>query len=114
MFAEKKGLPVEDVDGIKVFEAVNSQDEDAIACLQAFTKEIAVQLFNLQTVLDPERFAIGGGISAQHIFIEYIRNHLNAMYAECPYNVPHAEVVTCKFQNDANLVGALQCFLNTC
>lgn len=32
-------------------------------------------------------------------------------YAACPYDVPRAEVVTCKFQNDANLVGALQCFL---
>lgn len=111
MFAEKKGLPPEQVDGIKVFEAVNNKDEDAIACLHAFTKEIAVQLFNLQTVLDPERFAIGGGISAQPVFIDCIQEHLNAMYAECPYDVPHAEVVTCKFHNDANLVGAVQCFL---
>lgn len=113
MFAEKKGLPPEEVDGIRVFEAVHSGDADAAACLQTFTKEIAVQLFNLQTILDPERFAIGGGISAQPIFIESIRAHLRAMYAECPYQVPHAEVVACKFQNDANLVGAVQCFLDT-
>ncbi len=114
MFAEKKGLALEDVDGEKVFGAVNSGDEDAVECLQKFTKEIAVQLFNLQTVLDPERFAIGGGISAQPIFIESIKNHLKVMYAGCPYDVPHAEVVSCKFQNDANLVGALQCFLTSC
>lgn len=111
LFAEKKGLPAEEVDGVRVFEAVNAGDEDAADCLQKFTREVAVQIFNLQTVLDPERFAIGGGISAQPIFIESIRNHLKALYAACPYDVPHAEVVTCKFQNDANLVGALQCFL---
>ena len=35
------------------------------------------------------------------------------MYAEYPYHVPHAEVVNCKFQNDANLVDAMQYFLNT-
>ncbi len=62
MFAEKKGKDPEEVNGVQVFEAVNKQDPDAVECLQKFTKEIAVQLFNLQTVLDPERFAIGGGI----------------------------------------------------
>ena len=34
-----------------------------------------------------------------------------SMYASCPYDVPQAQVVTCKFFNDANLYGALQCFL---
>ena len=111
LYAEKKDIDSEKVDGILVFDAVNKGDADAVECLQQFTKEIAVQLFNIQTVLDPERFAIGGGISAQPIFIEYIKNNLKALYAKCAYHVPHAEVVSCKFQNDANLIGALQCFL---
>ena len=111
MYAEKKNLAPETVDGVMVFDGVNRQEPEAIECLQKFTKEIAVQLFNIQTILDPERFAIGGGISAQPVFIEYIRNNLKELYAECPYHVPHAEVVSCKFQNDANLVGALQCYL---
>lgn len=111
MFAEKKGKEPEEVDGIQLFDAVNHKDADAIECLQEFTKEVAVQLFNLQTILDPERFAIGGGISAQPVFIEYIKKQLEELYAGCPYEVPRAEVVCCEFQNDANLVGALQCFL---
>ncbi len=111
MYAEKKNLQPSEVDGIQVFEAVNNGDRDAQECLQKFTREVAIQLFNLQTVLDPERFAIGGGISAQPVFIDYIRNNLKELYAKCPYHVPHAEVVACKFQNDANLIGALQCFL---
>lgn len=111
MYAQKKKLAPESVDGIMVFEGVKRQEADAMECLQRFTKEIAVQLFNIQTILDPERFAIGGGISAQPVFIEYIKNNLTELYAGCPYQVPHAEVVSCKFQNDANLIGALQCFL---
>lgn len=111
MYAEKKGLDPAKVDGIMVFNAVNDEDEDARECLDKFTREIAVRMFNLQTVLDPERFAIGGGISAQPIFIEYIKNNLKLLYSQCPYHVPQAEVVSCKFQNDANLYGALQCFL---
>lgn len=111
MFADKKKLPPDEVDGIRVFEAVNAGDADAIECLKRYTKQIAVQIFNLQTVLDPERFAIGGGISAQPVFIEYIRDNLKEMYAKNPYDVPEAEVVACKYLNDANLFGAVQCFL---
>lgn len=111
MYAEKKGLDAVEVDGVMVFEAVNSGEVDAVECLRQFTREIAVQIFNLQMVLDPERFAIGGGISAQPIFIEYIKDSLEELYAGCPYHVSRAEVVSCSFKNDANLIGALQCFL---
>ncbi|WP_333649315.1 ROK family protein [Lacrimispora sp.] len=111
MYADKKQIPESQVDGVRFFEAVHQGDEDAKKCLELFTKEIAVQIFNLQNVLDPERFAIGGGISAQPVFIEYIRENLKKLYCTCPYRVPQAEVVCCKFQNDANLIGALQCFM---
>ncbi len=111
LYAEKKNLQPEDVDGMKVFERVNQGDPEALECLQEFTREIAVQIFNIQTILDPERFAIGGGISAQPVFIEYIKRNLKVLYAECPYFIPQAEIVSCKFQNDANLIGAVQCFL---
>ena len=111
IFASRKGIDPSTVDGIKVFDAVHAGDEDGIEALKEYTKNIAVQIFNLQTVLDPEKFAIGGGISAQPIFIEYIQNHLENMYSVSPYVVPHAKVVACQFGNDANLVGALQCYL---
>lgn len=111
MYAEKKHIDAGQVDGIRFFEAVNNGDETAKECLDQFTKEIAVQIFNIQNVLDPEKFAIGGGISAQPVFLDYIRENLKKLYSSCPYSVPRAEVVCCKFQNDANLIGALQCFL---
>lgn len=110
-YAEAKGLDPEAVDGVAVFDAVNKGEREAADCLDQYTKEIAVQIFNLQTVLDVERFAVGGGISAQPVFLEYIRNNLKKLYGACPYPVPQAQVVCCKFQNDANLYGALQCFL---
>ena len=111
LFADRKHLPPEEVDGEKVFDAVNRGDADALEALNLFTKEIAVQIFNLQTILDLERFAIGGGISAQPAFLDCIRRHLDAMYAHSPYYVPRAEVVTCRFGNDANLIGAVSEYL---
>ena len=111
MYAEKKGLSRKQVDGIRFFEAVNQGETDAVECLRQFTKEVAVQIFNLQTILDVERFAIGGGISAQPVFIESIRQQLQELYQHCVYAVSQAEVVVCTFRNDANLIGALQCYL---
>ena len=112
LYAEKKGLDPDTVDGLMVFNAVNAGEKEAIDSLIKFTRGIAVQIFNLQTILDPERIAIGGGISAQPVLIEYIKKHLDRLYSDCPYQIPRAEIVTCKFQNDANLIGALQCFLS--
>ena len=103
--------PPFEVDGLMVFRAVNAGEKEAIESLTKFTRGIAVQIFNLQTILDSERIAIGGGISAQPVLIEYIRRHLNQLYSDCPYRIPRAEIVTCKFQNDANLYGAMQCYL---
>lgn len=111
LYAERSGLKPEKVDGMIVFEAVNRKEPEALEALQIFAKEIAVRIFNLQTVLDVERFAIGGGISAQPVFIESIKKNLRAMYVKSPYYIPQPEVVSCMFLNDANLIGALQCFL---
>ena len=110
-YALRKRLNPDSVDGVRVFEDVNAGDETAVDCLNEFAHEVAVQIFNIQTILDPGRFAIGGGISAQPVFIETIRAHLKKFYAVCRYDIPAAEVVACKFQNDANLYGALSCFL---
>ena len=111
MYAQRKGLNAENVDGVQVFAALDGGDADAAAALRDYAREVAVQIFNLQNILDPERFAIGGGISARPELVEAIREQLEELYGACPYPVPHAEVTVCRFRNDANLYGALQCYL---
>ena len=110
-YAGRKRLDPDTVDGVRLFQDVEAGDEIALDCLDEFSHEVAVQIFNIQTLLDPDHFAIGGGISAQPLFIEAIRRNLKKLYGVCLYDIPQAEVVACKFQNDANLYGALHCFL---
>lgn len=107
MYAEKKNLPVEKISGEEFFHAVAEKDFDALECLENFTRQIAIQIFNIQMILDPEKIAIGGGISAQKIFIDSIRESLEKVYENCPVTFPQVEIVPCKFRNDANLIGAL-------
>lgn len=111
-FAAAKGVESAEVDGETVFEAVERGDAEAIDILSRYTKEIAVKLFNMQTLLDLERIAVGGGISAQPKFIEYIKRQLDRMYTVSPYYVPQCEIVRCRFGNDANLIGAAQNWKN--
>lgn len=112
LYAEKNRLDPDSVDGTVVFDAVENGDASAKEALRQYARELAVQIFNIQTVLDPQRFAIGGGISERPALLEAIRSELDAIYAACPYTVPHAEVTVCRFRNDANLIGALQCWLS--
>lgn len=109
--AEIKRLPYEAMDGKKVFMMAGDGDEETLKCLDRYTKEIAVQIFNLQNILDPERIAIGGGISGQPLLMEYIQKNLDEIYRDFAYIVRKAEVVTCQYLNASNLLGALVCFL---
>ena len=112
-FAERKGLNAEDVDGFTVFEHINSGDEDALKVLDEFTNNLAIQIINLQAVFDPEKIAIGGGISAQPILLDYIRKNLDKHYKKYDYMIefPKVEIVKCAYCNDSNLIGALYNFL---
>ncbi len=111
MYAEKTNSDESMIDGFLVCDALENGDKRAMECMDIFTREIALQIFNLQNILDPERFAIGGGISEREIFLTYIQNNLQKIYEQFPYPVPQAEIVNCYFRNDANLIGAVQGFL---
>ncbi len=107
MYADKKNLPFEKISGEDFFCAVEQKDFDALNCLEKFTRQIAIKIFNIQMILDPEKIAIGGGISAQKVFIDSIRESLEKVYKNCLVTFPRVEIVPCKFRNDANLIGAL-------
>jgi hypothetical protein len=84
-------------------------DERILAMLDEYARIAAVQIYNLQCLLDVEAVAIGGGISAREDLIDRIRMQLQAIFdAEAVYQIPPTmpRVVACQFRNDANLIGA--------
>lgn len=109
--AKAKNMHVEELDGYKIFEYANNKDEEILKVLDDFTYKLAIQIFNVQCILDPEVFAIGGGISSQDILIEYIQKNVDKYHKSFGLNVPKPNVVKCKFRNDANLIGALYNFI---
>lgn len=107
MVSGKKGIPVAELDGEKVFSMANCGDEETLWCIRSFANCLAVQITNCQFIFDPERIAIGGGISAQPLFLQIMREELKKLNGVYPHAVPIPEVTSCEFFNDSNLIGAL-------
>ncbi|AYV66121.1 ROK family protein [Niallia circulans] len=97
-------------DGEAVFNFINQGDGDAIAIFEEFCMHIAGQILNLQYILDPEIFAIGGGVSVQPILLERIKWAVEEIKQANPMHMAKPNIVACHFRNDANLYGALYHF----
>ena len=61
-----------------------------------------------------KKIAIGGGVSANPLFIQGLRDATERLYGSFPIAVPHAELVVCRFRNAANLIGAYLHFCERC
>ncbi len=110
--AAAKGVNTDGITSYHVFQWAEEGDEQVLWALDKFTKDIAFMIMNLQVIYDPERFAIGGGISKQPLFLKSIQRNVDGFYATAKFPIPKPEVVTCKYYNDANLIGALGYFLS--
>lgn len=101
-----KGLP--NADGIMLFDAYEAGDPDAVEIMGEYAVWASSGIVSLQAVLDLERYAIGGGISARPVATTLIRDAVDRLFEMHPY-LPFSkpEIVTCTFGNEANLIGAL-------
>ena len=104
-------MPEEDVTGEMIFQLIDENDDDVLDALYKFAHGVAVMILNLQMIYDPERIALGGGISEQQSFIDAVQDQLDELFAKAPAFLPRPEVVACKYYNDANLLGALYRYL---
>lgn len=105
--AKRKHISCKELDGKRIFEMIDSGDEDAIKALEMITKELAKGIYNLQCIIDPQKILIGGGISQQPLFIQKIQDALDVIYSKFHYDIPRVQIETCRFYNDSNLIGAL-------
>lgn len=106
---ERDGLGAVDadqVDGRQLFEWINADEPAALRGLSRYCRVIATQIVTLQAVIDPDVFAIGGGISAQPRLIEEIRRQCAEVSGGVSV-IPVPNVVAAQHGNDANLLGAV-------
>ena len=107
--AEAKKLPLEDVDGEKIYRWAAEGDEVCNDILEEMYFSIAKLCINLYVSFDPDVILIGGGISEEPRFFEGIQKYVDLLksmskiYSDLSLDV-------CKFKNDSNLLGSLYNF----
>lgn len=112
-YARQKHLPEGSPmpNGEEIFAAYNAGEPEAQQALKLFARRVAIGILSLQNVLDVEKVAIGGGISAAEALLPAIQAELDRLFERCtvmPTVKP--ELVRCRYGNDANLIGALKLF----
>lgn len=97
-------------DGLVAFRAIKRGDPKAVKIFNEFCRRIAYIILDIQTVVDLDRIAIGGGISAQSIVAKEINNAYDQILDQLPLvktTLTRPKIVDAKFKNSANLYGAL-------
>ena len=97
--------------GEEIFAAYNAGEPEAQQTLKVFARRVAIGILSLQSILDVEKVAIGGGISAAEALLPAIQTELDSLFARCPVlPMLEPELVRCRYGNDANMIGALKLF----
>ena len=89
----------------------NLDDEKVHEGLNQYCQNLAWMLSNIQLLLDVDTILIGGGISAQPRLIECIKESMKGLTQWFP-TLEEPVIKACKFNNDANLLGALCYYKN--
>lgn len=107
--AKKKNIDTKD--GKTVFEWIQNGDPIACEIFENYCYEVIQEFHNLQCILDPQRICIGGGASENPIFINGLKQASQKFYDAFPIAFPHAEIMKCRYCNNANLLGAYYHYL---
>ena len=110
-YCKRKGLEKEAFSGEDVFALAESGDEVAIEEVNNFYEYLTQGLFSIQFSLDPDMIVLGGGVSAKKGLLEEINRRMKEKLAHFELNDFIPQLVTCKYKNDANLIGAAANFV---
>lgn len=106
-YCKRKDIPSGSVSGAEIFELATTGDSLAQEEVEKFYNYLTKALFSLQFTTDPEVIVIGGGISAKAGLAEELNQRLAALFKKYELKDFLPKIVTCVYQNEANLIGAV-------
>lgn len=111
--AKLKGLEQNSISGMDVFTMCQNGDEIAKSEVNKYFYNMAIGIYNIQYVYDPEVIILGGAISEREDFLDEINKRLD--YMMNPDGMLEGTikpvVKRCVFGNNANKLGALYNYL---
>ena len=116
-FVEKAShiLNLEKADGIAVFKALDQGGHEELKSLfREYCYDIAILIFNLQSLLLLEKVTIGGGISSQPLLIDEISRQYHNLLSQKGYKQFEVlPIQAARFHNESNLIGAASYFYSS-
>lgn len=104
-----KGMDIQDVSGELIYRWASEGDKEIADVLEDWYFEIAKACVNIYCIFNPDIILIGGGISAQPLFIEGIKKYVDKL-KKLTYVLNNLKVDVCKYRNRSNLFGAVMNF----
>ena len=111
-YAKAKGISDASIDGEQVFKLAEAGDEVAKQQVKQFYKSLAIGIYNIQYVYDPEVIVIGGGISIREDLIANIELSMDELMAAVKISKVRPVIKRCEYMNDSNLIGAVYNYIN--
>ena len=106
-------LELPEEDGVQVFEVLEAGHHEELQDLFAsYCREIAILIYNLQSLVRLEKVTIGGGISSQSLLLEEINHQYKSLMEESgEQRFSLVEIQAARYHNSSNLLGAV-CHFN--
>lgn len=106
-------LELPEEDGVQVFEVLEAGHHEELQDLFAsYCREIAILIYNLQSLVRLEKVTIGGGISGQSLLLEEINHQYKSLMEESgEQRFSLVEIQAARYHNSSNLLGAV-CHFN--
>ncbi|GFP78323.1 ROK family protein [Clostridium fungisolvens] len=111
-YAKAKGVNESSIDGEQVFKLAEAGDKIAKYEVKRFYKNLAIGIYNIQYVYDPEVIVIGGGISIREDLIDNIELAMDELMTAVEIAKVRPIVRRCEYMNDSNLIGAVYNYIN--
>lgn len=102
----------EDISGEEIFKRASESDNACLEEIEFFYDKLAMGIYNLAYILNPDKILLGGAISTQEVITDEVKLRLDKYTSVSKSLNEYVEIDRCKFLNDAGLIGALCNFVN--
>ncbi|MCM3766086.1 ROK family protein [Neobacillus niacini] len=111
--AKAKRIDSDSLSGEQIFQLAEAGDVDCLAAVEKFYHLLAVGIYNLQYIYDPEVIVIGGGISARDDLVTNVNQKLDEILEAISLAKIKPKIAACQFRQNANILGAVYGFIQS-